>query len=116
MTPLLTNLISNLELTVDRIFNWFEKNDLKANASKYHFFSSSYQHTSININGSVNKSSNSEKLLGITIDSYFTFEEHINTLCRKASQKLHALSRISQYLSQHKKRILFKTFITSYTV
>ena len=36
-----------------------------------------------------------------------------NTLCRKASQKLHALSRISQYLSQHKKRILFKTFIMS---
>ena len=38
------------------------------------------------------KSSNSEKLLGITIDSDSTFEEHINTLCRKASQKLHALS------------------------
>ena len=74
--------------------------------------STHYQHTSININGSVNKSSNSEKLLGTTIDSDFTFEEHINTLCRKASQKLHALSRISQYLSQHKKRILFKTFIT----
>ena len=36
-----------------------------------------------------------------------------NTLCRKASQKLHALSRISQYLSQHKKQILFKTFVMS---
>ena len=65
------------------------------------------------MNGSVMKSSNSEKLLGITIDSDFTFEEHINTLCRKASQKLHALSRISQYLSQRKKQILFKTFIIS---
>ena len=107
------NLISNLELTVEKIFNWFEYNNLKANASKYHFFLSPYQHTSININGSVIKSSNSEKLLGITIDSDFTFEEHINTLCRKASQKLHALSRISQYLSQHKRRILFKTFIMS---
>ena len=81
---------------------------MKANASK-----SPYQHSSIKINGSVIKSSNSEKLLGITIDSDFTFEEHINTLCRKASQKLHALSRISQYLSEHKKRILFKTFIMS---
>ena len=102
-----------MELTVEKIFNWFEFNNLKANASKCHFFLSPYQHTSININGSVIKSSNSEKLLGITIDSDFTFEEHINTLCRKASQKLHALSRISQYLSQHKKRILFKTFIMS---
>ena len=63
----------------------------------------------ININGCVTESS--EKLLGITIDSEFTFEEYINTLYRKASQKLHASSRISQYLSQHKKRILFKTFM-----
>ena len=72
-----------------------------------------FQHTLININGSVIKSSNSEKLLGITIDSDFTFEGHINTLCRKFSQKLYALSRILQYLSQHKKRILFKIFIMS---
>ena len=74
---------------------WFEHNNWKANASKYHFFLPPYQHTSININESATKSSNSEKLFGITIDSDFTFEEHINVLCRKASQKLHALSRIS---------------------
>ena len=86
---------------------------MKANASKCHFFLSPYQHTSINIHGSVIKRSNSEELLGITIDSDFTFEEHINTLCRKATQKLHALSRTPQYLSQHKNRILFKTFIMS---
>ena len=107
------NLINNIELTVEKKFNWFAFNNLKANDSKCHFFLSPYQHTTININGSVIKSSNSEKLLGITIDSDFTFEEHINTLCRKASQKLHALSSISQYLSEHKKRILFKTFIMS---
>ena len=107
------NLINNIELTVEKIFNWFAFNNLKANASKCHLFLSPYQHTTININGSVIKSSNSEKLLGITIDSAFTFKEHINTLCRKASQKLHALSRISQYLSEHKNRILFKTFTMS---
>ena len=32
------NLINNMELTVEKIFNWFEFNNLKANASKYHFF------------------------------------------------------------------------------
>ena len=80
------------------------------------FFLITYQRTSININESVIKSSSSGKLLGITIDSDFTFEEHINTLCRKTSQKMHALSRMSQYLSQHKKRILFKTFIMSHSL
>ena len=80
MTSLLTNvintdnLISNMELTVEKILNWFEFNNLKANASKCDFFLSPYQHTSININGSVINSSNSEKLLGITIDSDLTFE------------------------------------------
>ena len=86
---------------------------MKAKASKCHFFLSRYQHTSININRFVIKSSNSEKLLGIVININFTFEGHINTLCRKGSQKLHALSRISQYLPEHKKWILFKTFVTS---
>ena len=43
---------------------------------------SPYQNISININGSVIKSSNSEKVLGITIDSSSTFEERINTLAK----------------------------------
>ena len=90
----LDNLISNLELTAGKSFSWFEYNNLKANAPKCHFFLSLYWHTSINIKGFVIKSSNCEELLGMAIDSDFTFKEHINTLCRKASQKLHALSRI----------------------
>ena len=102
------NLIINLERTVEKNFNWFEYNNLKANASKCNFFLSPYQHTSISINGSAIKSSYSEKLLEITIDSGYIFEEHINTLCLKGSQKLHVLSRISQYLSQHKKWIYSK--------
>ena len=63
------------------------------------FFLSPYQQIWININRSVSESSNYEKLIGITIDIDFTFKQHINSLCRKASQKLHALFRISQYLS-----------------
>ena len=49
------NLMSNMKLTVEKIFNWFDFNNLKASASKCHFFLSPYQHTSININGSVIK-------------------------------------------------------------
>ena len=49
----------------------------------------------------------------VTADSNFKFEKDINNFCRKSSQKLHALSRISQCLSPHKKRIFLKTFVTS---
>ena len=62
------------------------------------FFLSPYRSAAINIDGSIIKSSNLQKLLGVTIDSNFKFEKHINNLCRKSSQKLHALSRISHYL------------------
>ena len=100
-------------MTIYKIFNWFKYNSFKANTTKYHFLLSPYQSATITIDGLIIKSSNSQKLLGVKIDSDFTFEEHINNLCQKSSQKLHALSRISHYLSPNKKRILFKTFVTS---
>ena len=34
------------------------------------------------------KNSQSEKLLGITIDNDLKFEDHINNICRKASAKI----------------------------
>ena len=102
-----------MELTIYKIFTWFKNNNLKANAIKCHFFLSPHQSATINIDGSIIKSSNLQRLLGVTIDSNFTFEQHINSLYGKSSQKLHALSRIAQYLSQNKKSILFKTFVTS---
>ena len=61
-----------------------------------------------NIHDSIIKGIKSEKLLGVTKDSNFAFEEHINSLCRHSIQKLRALS----WLSPNKKRILFKMFVT----
>ena len=37
--------------------------------------------------------------LGITIDSEQPFKNHINKLCKKASQKLNVLPRIFNYLT-----------------
>ena len=86
--------MNNLEITTEKMFEWFSFNNLKANASKCHLFLCSYQPFPVNIKGSIIESSNCEKLLGIYIGSTFSFEYHINRICRKASQKLHALSRM----------------------
>ena len=53
------------------------------------------------------------KLLGILIDNELTFEEHIKMLLKKANSKLHALMRVSKYMTQEKLRILLKSFIES---
>ena len=44
------------------------------------------------------ETSNYKKLLGIDIDSNFSFKHYINKICRKASQKLHAFFRITKYI------------------
>ena len=58
------------------------------------------------------------KLLGIKIDNQLTFSEHVSSICKKVSLKLHALARVSKYTNQDKLRLLMKTFIehNSHTV
>ena len=48
----------------------------------------------LNINYLTINSENSVKLLGIEIDNKLSFEQHISTLCNKASNQLNAIGRI----------------------
>ena len=50
-----------------------------------------------NIRTSYIESENLHELLRVTIDSKLTFDNHINKLCKKTSQKLNALVYISTY-------------------
>ena len=53
------------------------------------------------------------KLLGIHIDNKLTFEPHVRSLCKKASQKLNAFARIACSLKFHQRKLVLNTFITS---
>ena len=55
----------------------------------------------------------SEKLLGITIDSELKFDIHVKSLCKKASLKLHALSRIANFMTTMQIKVIMKAFILS---
>ena len=55
-----------------------------------------------NIDNNIIESKVKQELLGITIDSVLSFEEHINNICKKASQKLNALARIFSYMDIQK--------------
>ena len=106
-------VINNFETTTEKVFEWFSFHNLKANTLKCQLIVSPYEPVSLNVSGSTIESSSCEKLLGIFIDSNFTFEYNINRICRKTSQKLQALSRVSKYISGDKKHLLFKSFIIS---
>ena len=47
------------------------------------------------------------------IDNKFSFEEHVGSMCNKASQKLHALSRIAQYMDVKQRQLIMKAFVNS---
>ena len=71
------------------------------------------EEVSAKIGSDVIKASKSVKLLGITIDNKLNFNEHVSKLCKKTSQKLHALARISNYMSTEKLKLIMKAFIES---
>ena len=92
------------------MFQWFAY-VMKANPDKSHLLLSS-KHLSLpaKINGNV---INNVKLLCIIFDNGLSFNKHVSSLRNKATQKLHALSRISGYMSLEKRRLLMKAFIQS---
>ncbi len=61
------------------------------------------QSVTINIGDSSIENRDEEKLLGVTIDNKLTFETHITKLCKKAGDKLFALSRMYASLYELKK-------------
>ena len=60
------------------------------------------------------QNSQCQKLLGIKIDNKLTFNEHVSSICTKATQKLHALSRVSNFMSLKQTKTVMKTFILSH--
>ena len=87
---------------------------MKPNADKSHLLILNNQvQASVKLGKEIIASSPSIDLPGVKIDENLNFAEHITKLCKKGNQKLHALARISKFLSKDKLRILMTTFITS---
>ena len=65
------------------------------------------------IDNSYTKSEDEQVLLGITTDSNLSFENHINSICRKVNQKLKALTRITPYMNIQRLKTIMRSFVTS---
>ena len=61
--------ISDLEITLNSLFNWFSYNNFKANASKYHLLLSLFNAKFINIKNSAIEDSSSDYNKAIGINS-----------------------------------------------
>ena len=85
---------------------------MKLNEDKCHhiLFGASKERDSTHIGEAQVKESEEQKLLGITVDKKLSFKKHVQTLCKKFSQKFHALARISICMEPDKLKLLMKTF------
>ena len=54
-----------------------------------------------------------EKAFVVTFNNRLTFNIHIFNLCKTANNKHHALTRVSSYIDQDKKRIIFNSNFSS---
>ena len=68
---------------------------MKPNADKCHLVVSSDESCTAKIEDLSLKNSTEKKLLGVKLDSSLSFENHVTYLCKKISQKLYALAKIS---------------------
>ena len=99
MDTTLDALLNSLEKDSSTLIKWFSDNYFQPNADKCHLLISKHnKNIFINVDEEVIECSSSVKLLGVTIDNNLKFVEHVTKLCKKASQKLHALARIFKYV------------------
>ena len=107
------NIISDLEQASDILSKCFIDNYLKANPDKYNVLLSETSETQLIVENVPIASSCCDELFGIKIDQKLSFEPHVDSLCKKASQKLNALARMASSLKFKQRKLLLNAFITT---
>ena len=114
-----SSVMLRLKESAHQATEWYNSNLLAGHLKKYQIMNIGYSQNDDNItqvirlnNHDINTTS-SLKLLGVTIDSEQRLFQNklINTICKKASQKIGVLMRLRNLIPTNAKLVLFKTAI-----
>ena len=83
---------------------------MKANPDKCHLITASSDEVIICIENHSMKSSKCKKRLIIKVDNKLNSDNHIDEICKKAAQKLNALSGVTVYMDLPKRCMLSNAF------
>ena len=112
----LDKLKDNLSSDAHSAVLWYKENYLDANPEKFQCMFMN-RNGVIDANLSINdvnvESTDSIKVLGVTLDAKLNFNEHIKNLCNRASHQINALKRISRYLDIDGRLRIYQAFIKS---
>ena len=107
-TPL--QVITSLEIAVEKLFEWFTNDQIKANRDKSHLLTGTLTLISIKVKDSVIENSDNKKLLGVTIEATLSFNCHFEVILKKASKKVHVLARVTPYMIIPRRKLLMNSF------
>ena len=109
------DVIRKLEDDSHILIQWYRNNYLKPNPDKWHLLLSDVDNDlNILISDKYIPNSSSQKILCVTFDNKLNFSTRITKLCKKAGQKIHALARISKFMSEGKRKLIMSAFISSH--
>ena len=103
-------LMVKLQSASKTLFQWFSDYQMKSNPEKCNFICSTSKKKNLIIENKETNISTQERLLGVKIHSKLSFNIHKDDICKKASLKLNALSRVTHHLDFKKKKLLINSF------
>ena len=65
----------------------------------------------LQLNGTELEQVKCQKLLGVTIDNKLSFDDHVDQLCKKLSQKIAILRKIRRFLPLEERKLYYNTMI-----
>ena len=106
-------VISSLQESAEKLFQWISHNQMKENTDKYHLIVSTDEPIEIRVGESLIKNNICEKLLGVKIDNKLNFDTHVKGLCKKANNILRVLARAPPHMSLEKKKLVMNSFFNA---
>ena len=113
------NIVShNLQLDLANVNLWFKANRLSVNCSKTQcilFTSNRSKHKQFQLDLTLDGENLNQvtemKYLGLILDRHLTFENHVNSICRKVSIRTKMLWRVRCFIPRSLARILYQSLI-----
>ena len=110
-----TVLKSVVEEETQTPLNWFDDNQMQANPGNFQAIVGGKKTFSELKSFTVADNSilceETVKLLGVELDYQLNFNEQVSRICQKVARKLNVIQRISKFLSEETRLLVFKSFI-----
>ena len=114
------DISDGLQTDIDEILNWSADNKMILNETKTksmlvtgkRLAKKMEQSTlQLHVNSTELEQVSSHKLLGVTIDSQLTFDQHVEKLCTKLSQRIAVLRKIRRFLPLDQRKLYYNAMI-----